>query len=255
MAMKENKIFLGIVSAGDGRGKELGFPTANISMSDLICIDRDMISTLVGNDYPNDRFGFSKLLRSYREEDFTIWQDTLSENETKNSEQLDDFSDNIFSFMHGLFSQLISHIDELDNASANFFSTKSSLSREILKYLFLLKSYTSDQRGENDYLTKSEGDGDKLPEDGVYAGRLGCENATLWPAAISLGTREHFYDNGIRLLEAHVIDFRGDLYDQLVLIQITRFLRDQEKFDNLESLIGQIEKDIEMTKKLFDEYS
>ena len=107
MAMEENKIFLGIVSAGDGRGKELGFPTANISMSDLICIDRGMISTLVGNDYPNDRFGFSKLLRSCREDDFTIWQDTLSEKETKDSERLDDFSDNIFSFMHGLFSPLI----------------------------------------------------------------------------------------------------------------------------------------------------
>ncbi len=54
-----------------------------------------------------------------------------------------------------------------------------------------------------------------LPADGVYAGTYVGEDGVERPAAISLGRRPTFYaESGLLLLEAHLLDFDGDLYGQ-----------------------------------------
>ena len=54
-----------------------------------------------------------------------------------------------------------------------------------------------------------------LPADGVYAGWYERPSGEAHHAAINLGKRPTFYDhNGLRLLEAHLLDFDGDLYGQ-----------------------------------------
>jgi len=83
-----------------------------------------------------------------------------------------------------------------------------------------------------------------LPADGVYAGRVELPSGERRDAALSLGTRPHFFNDGDLLLEAHLIDFSGDLYGQEVNVSFEKNLRPQQKFENLEALVAQLEKDV-----------
>ena len=60
-----------------------------------------------------------------------------------------------------------------------------------------------------------------LPADGVYGGTFRGADGVVRLAAISLGTRPTFYDEtGMLLLEAHVLDFDGDLYGQPAAVRV-----------------------------------
>jgi FAD synthase len=88
-----------------------------------------------------------------------------------------------------------------------------------------------------------------LPEDGVYVGWLEDETGTRRPAAVSVGSRPTYYgDNGVRLLEAHVLDFSGDLYGQKVSVGLTQLLRGQLAFRDSEELVAQMHKDVEAVR-------
>ena len=89
-----------------------------------------------------------------------------------------------------------------------------------------------------------------LPADGVYAGWIELIDGSIHAAAISLGTRPHFYANGDLLLEAHVLNFNENLYEEKVRLRFVKHLRSQRKFDSLESLITQLEFDVQKTKEL-----
>ena len=81
--------------------------------------------------------------------------------------------------------------------------------------------------------------------DGVYAGYLHCDDGSCHAAAISLGRRTTFYDaDGLRLLEAHLVDFAGDLYGEVVTVEIAARLRGQVKFAGPEALCAQLEIDV-----------
>lgn len=87
-----------------------------------------------------------------------------------------------------------------------------------------------------------------LPSDGVYAGRLRTAEETELPAAISLGRRPTFYEEGgRRLLEAHALDWDGDLYGQRVGVTFSGRLRGQLRFEGPDAeaqLIEQMQRDI-----------
>src|SRR4029077_7573296 len=54
-----------------------------------------------------------------------------------------------------------------------------------------------------------------LPADGIYAGWYERADGSIHAAAISLGRRPTFFpEGGPRLLEAYVLDFGGDLYEE-----------------------------------------
>ena len=89
-----------------------------------------------------------------------------------------------------------------------------------------------------------------LPADGVYAGRIELADGSIHGTAISLGTRPHFYADGDLLLEAHVLNFDENLYEEEVRVRFVEYLRPQKKFDNLQSLMNQLELDVQKTKKL-----
>ena len=83
-----------------------------------------------------------------------------------------------------------------------------------------------------------------LPADGIYAGRLRRPDGSVWPTAISLGRRPTFYEDApVSLLEAHVLDFEGDLYDEAVAVQFVARLRGEERFDSVEALVEQMQQD------------
>ena len=89
-----------------------------------------------------------------------------------------------------------------------------------------------------------------LPADGVYAGWIELADGSIHGTAISLGTRPHFYTDGDLLLEAHILDFDANLYEEEVRVRFVEYLRPQKKFDNLQSLINQLKSDVQKTKEL-----
>ncbi len=90
-----------------------------------------------------------------------------------------------------------------------------------------------------------------LPADGVYAGTFTAEDGIERTCAISLGRRPTFYaEAGLRLLEAYVLDFDGDLYGQSVAVRFREHLRRQERFASVDALIAQMQRDVARTADL-----
>ena len=89
-----------------------------------------------------------------------------------------------------------------------------------------------------------------LPADGVYAGTFIAEDEVERPAAISVGTRPTFYEDGDVLVEAYVLDFDGDLYGQRVKVRFREWVRGQERFDSTEALVEQMHADVEATRRI-----
>jgi riboflavin kinase / FMN adenylyltransferase len=90
-----------------------------------------------------------------------------------------------------------------------------------------------------------------LPAEGVYAGATFLQGI-WWAAAISIGTRPQFYDDGALLVEVHVVGFAGQLYGLTLDVVFLARLRDQTAFDSVDELIAQIGQDVEKSQQIFD---
>lgn len=85
-----------------------------------------------------------------------------------------------------------------------------------------------------------------VPADGVYAGWYHRPDGSRHACAINLGRRPTFYEHADHsLLEAHLIDFAGDLYGETARVEFTNFLRSERKFEGIDALIGQLKNDID----------
>ena len=83
------------------------------------------------------------------------------------------------------------------------------------------------------------------PSDGVYAGWLERADGSSHNCAINIGRRPTFYLHAEHsLLEAHLIDFDGDLYGEFCRVSFADFLRGERRFDGVESLVAQLKDDI-----------
>ena len=70
-------------------------------------------------------------------------------------------------------------------------------------------------------------------------------------AAISIGRRPTFYaDHGVRLLEAHIVDFDSDIYDETVTVTPLRWLRAQRAFASPADLAAQLRRDVEECREV-----
>jgi len=84
------------------------------------------------------------------------------------------------------------------------------------------------------------------PGDGVWAGLVQIDphnDGPVHPAVISIGRRPTFYRRGERLLEAHLLDFTGDLYDHHIAVHLHELQRLQKRFGDTAELVAQIEAD------------
>lgn len=87
--------------------------------------------------------------------------------------------------------------------------------------------------------------------DGVWAGRCLLPDGSVVVAAISVGRRPTFYGrSGIRLLEAHLLDFSGDLYGSTIEVQLDQWMRGQTTFASKEELIAALSADVVRTRGL-----
>jgi riboflavin kinase/FMN adenylyltransferase len=85
-----------------------------------------------------------------------------------------------------------------------------------------------------------------LPGEGIYAGRALVDGA-WWPAAVSLGPNPTFEEAGLKV-EAHLLDFRGDLYGRWIEVDFLARLRNIMKFASVEELLAQMERDVAATR-------
>jgi riboflavin kinase/FMN adenylyltransferase len=90
-----------------------------------------------------------------------------------------------------------------------------------------------------------------VPADGVYAGWYERPDGQIYRCAINLGRRPTFYEHADHsLLEAHLLDFDGDLYGETAKIRFTDFLRSERKFDGIDALIVQLQADVAHVREL-----
>lgn len=80
-----------------------------------------------------------------------------------------------------------------------------------------------------------------LPSDGVYAVRVRTADGGWHDGMANLGTRPTFAAG--RSVEAHLFDFAGDLYGARVRLAFLARIRDEKKFDGIESLVAQLRED------------
>jgi riboflavin kinase/FMN adenylyltransferase len=93
-----------------------------------------------------------------------------------------------------------------------------------------------------------------LPADGIYAGWYLRPDLEPQPAAISLGRRPTFYAEAhASLLEAHLLDFAGDLYDEPARVRFVARLRGEARFDTVDALIEQMRRDCEQARQILVE--
>jgi riboflavin kinase/FMN adenylyltransferase len=96
----------------------------------------------------------------------------------------------------------------------------------------------------------------RLPDDcrlrhGIYAVRASV-GGRLVDGVASFGRRPTF-DNGAALLEVHLFDFAGDLYGQTLDVEFAGWIRGEERFDGIEALIAQMDRDSLQAKRMLGE--
>ena len=87
-----------------------------------------------------------------------------------------------------------------------------------------------------------------IPANGIYAGWAQVGNAS-YMAATNIGTRPTF-DNGLRTIEAYLLDFDDDLYGQPVALDLVEYQRPELKFDSVDALIVQMKEDVRITREI-----
>ena len=89
------------------------------------------------------------------------------------------------------------------------------------------------------------------PADGVYAGIFIRSDGSEYFCAINIGRRPTFHEHAnVSLLEAHLLDFDGDLYGEICEVAFLFFLRSERRFDGIDSLVEQLNDDIANTRLL-----
>ena len=87
-----------------------------------------------------------------------------------------------------------------------------------------------------------------VPGDGIYATWARLRDR-CYMAATSIGTRPTF-DETERTVEAFILDFDGDIYEQKIRLEFVQRLRDEIRYDTPEALQEQVARDVEQTRTI-----
>lgn len=91
-----------------------------------------------------------------------------------------------------------------------------------------------------------------VPAMGVYAGRTYVDGRRHW-SAIHIGPNPTFGESNPKV-ESHILDFEGALYGQAIEIDFVSRIRDIIKFDTVDDLKLQLQKDIAETRRIVRNY-
>jgi riboflavin kinase/FMN adenylyltransferase len=108
-----------------------------------------------------------------------------------------------------------------------------------------------DARGrELGYPTANLALGDyQRPRYGIYAVRVTLDDGSELPGVASFGVRPTF-EAGNELLEAHLFGFDGDLYGRTIEVALHAFIREEKKFDDVETLVAHMREDESQARRL-----
>ncbi len=87
-----------------------------------------------------------------------------------------------------------------------------------------------------------------IPANGLYLCRAWV-GETAYTALTNIGTRPTF-DHETVTVEAHLLDFDGDLYGRTLTLDFLRYLRPERRFPSVEALIAQINADVALARRL-----
>ena len=91
---------------------------------------------------------------------------------------------------------------------------------------------------------------EQFPPNGVYVAEAKLEGA-VYPGVVNLGYRPTISSGkSDRVLEIHLLDFKRDIYNRDLELRFVRYLRPEKKFENVDALVRQIERDVQEARKL-----
>ncbi len=90
-----------------------------------------------------------------------------------------------------------------------------------------------------------------VPAPGVYACRARLADGSVLQAATHIGPAPTFGEELPRV-EAHLLDFQGDLYGQTIALEFLARLRDPQTFPSVEALVRQLGMDVRVAQNVCD---
>ena len=89
-----------------------------------------------------------------------------------------------------------------------------------------------------------------IPPGGVYA-TIGIIDGKRYRAVTNVGTRPSVDNDNRVTIETFFLELNEDLYGKEIILEFLGFIRPTQKFDNLEQVSAQIQKDIEVAYSIF----
>jgi len=86
-----------------------------------------------------------------------------------------------------------------------------------------------------------------VPKLGVYAAEIIIDRRIKKKGIVNIGYKPTFRNKKLTL-EAHIFDFKKNLYDKRISVMLHKFIRNEKKFKNIFELKEQIKKDIKKVK-------
>ena len=91
---------------------------------------------------------------------------------------------------------------------------------------------------------------EQFPPNGVYFAQATLDGV-IYPGVVNLGHRPTVSSGkSERVLEIHLLDFDHEIYGKDVEVRFVRYLRPEQKFENLDALARQIEFDVQQARQL-----
>ncbi|HLG68386.1 MAG TPA: bifunctional riboflavin kinase/FAD synthetase [Acidimicrobiales bacterium] len=88
-----------------------------------------------------------------------------------------------------------------------------------------------------------------LPAEGIYAATYTRPSGSVHQAAVSVGRRPSFHrDAPAPVVEAHLLDFDGDLYGEEGRLSFVARLREERRYDDVGALVAQMHDDVARTR-------
>ena len=87
-----------------------------------------------------------------------------------------------------------------------------------------------------------------IPANGIYA-TLAYLGSECYPSVTNVGVRPSF-DDGEQSVEAHLLDYEGDLYGCDLVVAFVAYLRAERRYPDIQDLIVQIGRDVEEAREI-----
>ena len=93
-----------------------------------------------------------------------------------------------------------------------------------------------------------------VPREGVYAVSAGIDDGNQWlPAMLNIGHRPTF-GRHTTTIEAHLLDYHGDLYGHRLTLRFVDRLRDEQPFPSADALKSQMQQDAEQARQILNNF-